>query len=100
MRMHSSKSGWLAFVAVTAAAAPALAQITPDVIVADLQSTQHWGRIGDLHSYSVGTVACNIGFEDLRWEANNQWHPVIGQNLYRLKDGRIEQLGGRAHGRI
>ena len=91
MQLHSSRNACLCLAAVIAA--PALAQITPDVIVADLHNTRHWGRIGDLHAYSVGTVACNIGFQDLRWEANNQWHPVIGQNLYRLKDGRIEQLG-------
>ncbi|MCH7870606.1 MAG: hypothetical protein IID33_02795 [Planctomycetes bacterium] len=93
MRDNSSKRILLCFAAVLVAGAPALAQVGPDVMVADLHNTAYWGRIGDLHSYSVGTVSCNIGDVDLRWEANNEWHPVIGQNLYRLKDGRIEQLG-------
>lgn len=65
----------------------------PDVIVGDLQNTQRWGRVGDITAYSVGTTSCNMGDQRLNWFASTNQHPVIGQNMYRLKDGRFEQIG-------
>lgn len=65
----------------------------PDVIVGDLPSVAHYGAVGGVRSYAVGTTSCNIGDEDLLWIANNNRHPVIGQNLYRIVDGRIDQIG-------
>ena len=65
----------------------------PDVIVGDLPSVRHWGSVGDVTAYSVGTTSCNIGSCHLNWFANDSRHPVIGQEMYRLKDGRFEQLG-------
>jgi hypothetical protein len=65
----------------------------PDVIVGALIDTQNWGTSGGMTAYSVGTESCNIGNQNLTWIANNNLHPVIAQNLYRLKNGRFEQLG-------
>ncbi|MBZ0113623.1 MAG: hypothetical protein K8J08_14255 [Thermoanaerobaculia bacterium] len=65
---------------------------------------------GDCRGYSVGTNSCNIGSVPIDWcdqtsgcrNTTDAWHPlaatntdvpVIGQSLYRLKDGRFEQLG-------
>ncbi len=80
--------------ALTLAASSALAQqIGPDVVVADLHNTQNYGTVGDLRAYAIGTVSCNFGDMDLQWISSTNRHPVIGQNLYRLKDGRFEQLG-------
>ena len=94
MRKNWSRTILLCLATALVAGAPAFAQpIGPDVVVGDLHNTAYWGRVGDLHAYSVGTISCNFGDMDLRWEANNPFHPVIAQNLYRLKDGRIEQLG-------
>ena len=44
-------------------------------------------------AFSVGTTSCNIGNQNLSWVGSTSAHPVIGQNLYRLKDGRLEQIG-------
>lgn len=78
----------------------AAGSIGPDVIVGSLPNTFTWGTIDGVSAYAIGTTSCNIGDVHLLWcdsatpglcEANE--HPVIGQNLYRLKDGRFEQIG-------
>ncbi|MBU0719376.1 MAG: hypothetical protein KJ749_14105 [Planctomycetes bacterium] len=70
-----------------------LPAIGPDVIVANLQEVLHYGSVGDVHAYAIGTDACNIGDERASWIAGTNEHPVIVQNLYRLKDDRFEQVG-------
>ncbi|MCI0631214.1 MAG: hypothetical protein L0Y44_11245 [Phycisphaerales bacterium] len=65
----------------------------PDVIVADLAGFSKWGTLSGISAYSFGTVSCNLGDQVLPWIANANQHPVIAQNLYRLKNGRFEQLG-------
>ena len=76
----------------------------PDVIVGELMQTQNsggsmgvtlspMGTVGSVSAYAVGTTSCNIGTQNLKWIANTNEHPVIGQNFYRLKDGRLEQIG-------
>ncbi|HKQ47431.1 MAG TPA: hypothetical protein VJZ71_05135 [Phycisphaerae bacterium] len=65
----------------------------PDVIVGDLDAVQRWGEVGGITAYSVGTISCNIGDQPLEWEDLTNQHPVIAQNMYRLKDGRLEQIG-------
>ncbi len=65
----------------------------PDVIVGDLYDIDKWGSSGGVTSYSLGTYSCNIGDQNLRWFANTNQHPVIAQNIYRLENGRLEQLG-------
>jgi subtilisin-like proprotein convertase family protein len=64
-----------------------------DVIVGELTGTQSYGNAGGYYAYSVGTTSCNIGTEELLWIASTNEHPVIGQNMYRLRDGRFEQIG-------
>ncbi len=71
----------------------------PDVTVFRINGISHYGEVGGVHSYAVGTTSCNIGTEPLWWcddnrsYCNDGQHPVIAQNLYRLKGGRFEQLG-------
>ena len=72
----------------------------PDVTVIYLGSIGNYGEDNGIHSFSVGTTSCNIGDKDLWWcnDAGDTFchtnqHPVIAQNLYRLKEGRFEQIG-------
>jgi hypothetical protein len=86
-------------------AAPAIqiAATGPDVVVFSFSDgVTAWGQSGGFVGYSIGTVSCNRGDAPLNWcattsgcapGAGNDDHPVIGQNLYRLKDGRFEQIG-------
>ncbi len=69
------------------------AQTGPDVIVGALQSVASWGSSGSIVAYSVGTTSCNIGDEVLLWESGTPFHPVIGQQMYRLKNGQFDQVG-------
>ena len=70
---------------------------SPDVIVGALtgnpSNLQRWGSSNGIIAYSVGTTSCNIGDCWLNWISGTPDHPVIGQNLFRLKDGRFEQIG-------
>lgn len=67
--------------------------IGADVIVGQLPSFWKWGTVGTITAYSIGTTSCNVGDVPLDWVDDNNQHPVIAQNLYRLKGGRFEQIG-------
>ncbi|MEO0662265.1 MAG: hypothetical protein AAFZ87_12060, partial [Planctomycetota bacterium] len=78
--------------------APTLAQCSPqssgaDVIVGSVNGITNYGAIGGVAGYALGTTSCNVGDAELLWFANNTNHPVIGQNIYRLENGRFEQIG-------
>lgn len=85
--------------AVTALCGTAVARtsVGPDVIVGDITEVLRWGTVSGVTGYSVGTFACNIGSDLIKWEQNTNQHPVIGGAIYRLKtvngSGRFEQLG-------
>lgn len=65
----------------------------PDIIVGNLLDARLWGMQSGIASLSVGTVACNMGNERVSWLGQSPNHPVISQGLYRLKGGRMEQIG-------
>ena len=65
----------------------------PDIIVGDLPNVQRYGTQGGITAFSLGTIACNVGTCQANWVGSTNQHPVIVQNLYRLKDGRFEQIG-------
>ena len=64
-----------------------------DIIVGDIPSTFNWGSANNIAAFSCGTNACNIGNQIMSWNGNNNQHPVIAENMFRLKAGRMEQLG-------
>jgi len=68
----------------------------PDVIVGDLTGPDHYtagGAINGKHSYAVGTTSCNLGTQPLAWDDTTNQYPVISGNMYRLSNGRFQQIG-------
>lgn len=65
----------------------------PDVIVRDLVDANYYGTLGNVSAYALGTDACNVGDFPVLWIQGGTQHPMIAQNLYRLKNGRFEQIG-------
>jgi hypothetical protein len=81
----------------------------PDVIVGEIQNSGSCcpdtesvminpaTTVGGVVAYGLGTSSCNIGTVNLLWRSQTPYHPIIPQNLYRLKtvngSTRFEQLG-------
>jgi hypothetical protein len=67
----------------------------PDVIVGDLYDTLRLGSVGGITAFAIGTYSCNVGTCWLEWDgfSDSNQHPVIATNMFRLKDGRFEQIG-------
>ena len=70
----------------------------PDVIVGSLPSIEQYGVSGGISAYSVATTSCNQGNDFLLWQSQNNNHPTIGQNMYRVRElpngcTRVEQIG-------
>lgn len=75
----------------------------PDLIVGEIgnyagDDSLSLGPVNGVMAYAFSTEACNIGDAPVSWvtfglpEQRNQ-HPVIAQNMFRLKNGRFEQIG-------
>ncbi len=65
----------------------------PDVWVCTIPSSFYWGQSGGIHAFSIGTTSANAGNVDLNWVQVGTQHPVIAQNIYRLKDNVMEMVG-------
>jgi len=91
----------------TLPATPPNPLLGPDVITGTIVDVARWGTdpTGLITAYSVGTDSCNPGDYPVLWidsnaylpDYNNTQHPVISQNMFRLKNmggfSRFEQLG-------
>jgi hypothetical protein len=69
-----------------------------DVSLGVLSSCQQGGHLGTFPTGTAGltmsTTSCNLGAVDVPWLAPMQQdHPVIHMALYRLLNGRFEQVG-------
>lgn len=51
------------------------------------------GTVGDITAYSWAVTECNAGDEWAVYLANVNQHPLIHENLYRIKGGRFEHVG-------
>jgi hypothetical protein len=65
----------------------------PDIVTGDVFGAQRYGTIGDITAYAIGTTSCNLGTCQANWISNTADHPLIAQNLFRLKNGRYEHIG-------
>jgi hypothetical protein len=65
----------------------------PDVIVGRLYDPRSYGSSGGISAFAIGTISCNLGDTNLSWVSSNNQHPVIGQHMYRINNGRIEMVG-------
>jgi hypothetical protein len=78
------------------------AHAQPDVIVGDLYdwadytvgapNTNPGGGV-TVRAFSVGTYSCNLGNVPLTWIEQTPNYPVITGNMYRLTNGRFQQIG-------
>jgi len=65
-----------------------------DVWVCTMPGASSWGLDDGFYAFSIATTSANQGDEILSWFANpSNLHPVIGQNLYQLRDGLFRQVG-------
>jgi hypothetical protein len=64
-----------------------------DVVAGRLTGPARFGTIDGVTAYAIGTDSCNVGNVNLQWISSTNRHPVIGQSMFRLKDGRFEQIG-------
>lgn len=66
----------------------------PDIIVGIVEFVNDYARAGDTAALAFSTTSCNVGDQPIDWSPlPSNRHPVIAQNMYRLKDGRLEQIG-------
>ncbi len=101
MKKHGIKRTVAAFALLAGFGLAGSAFGQADVIVGDITGPSNsngigprlYGSSGGKIAYSIGTTSCNAGNVNLNWVANGLNHPVIGQNIYRIKDGRFDQIG-------
>jgi hypothetical protein len=67
--------------------------VGPDLVISDLLDLIHWGAVGTIQAYSLGTYGCNFGDAPAAWDGSTDQHPLIGQNMFRYSAGRFEQIG-------
>jgi hypothetical protein len=69
------------------------APVGPDLIVGELAGATTFGVVDGTRALAFGFVACNTGDEPVGWFNATPAHPVFATQLYRLADGRFEQIG-------
>src|SRR5437867_2113873 len=62
--------------------------VGPDVIVGDLQEFANFtvGTTSTIDVFSFGTTSCNTGDAPVTWVASTNKHPVVGQNIFKMKN--------------
>lgn len=67
------------------------ADITVLKIASDASDYTYFGTFNGVSGYAFGTTSCNPGTLPVNWTPAD--HPVIGQNMFRLRDGLFEHIG-------
>lgn len=85
------------FVVLAAAVGPSCASTASaqpvDLMVTDLPGLQLMGFADGKVAYTSGLSVCNAGPGDAAYVATTNQHPLWGLGLYRLVQGRFEQVG-------
>src|SRR5215469_1642330 len=63
----------------------------PDVTLYDIPDVGAYGVVGGIAGFAIGSSTCNIGNANLIWASGGT--PALAMNAYRLKDGRLTQIG-------
>ncbi|MGD9790055.1 MAG: GC-type dockerin domain-anchored protein [Phycisphaerales bacterium] len=73
--------------------AASLAQ--PDAKVSAISSIARFGPVENTYGYSIAYSVCNDTptTDTLAYIASQPRHPIIGWSVYRLHDGRLDQIG-------
>lgn len=69
-----------------------------DVSIVELYGITSYGHSGTypngMNGFSMATTSCNPGDVNIPWYAPmDERHPVIAMHMYRVKNGRFEQIG-------
>lgn len=93
MRHRALRCGYLLLLLSLLGTRPVQAAV-PDVITGDLYEISYFGfNASGIGAFALGTIACNIGDAGVEWVGTTNRHPVIAQNMYRLRANRFEQVG-------
>jgi hypothetical protein len=72
--------------------------VGPDVIVGELSRGSNdisagigvnFSAFGGYDAFSVGTYSCNVGNQNVLWIAGDNRHPVIAQNMFKMKQNTV-----------
>jgi hypothetical protein len=66
----------------------------PDAYIAGLWDFKQFGRVGSVVGCMGDSEVCNAGNEPIDWDGPpGELHPFMVFSMYRLKDGRLQQIG-------
>ncbi len=95
--------GCLSVVALPLMTRAPSAMAQPDITVSRVGLTSpsaasddfdYFGQVGGVRAFSIASTACNVGDQPAEFiDGSSGDHPVIAQNMYRLLNGRFEQIG-------
>ena len=74
------------------ASATSAQDIAVSRIASNSSDYAYYGTDGGIAAFSMGTTSCNVGNVVVAWGTGGG-PPVIAQNMFKIKDGRMEQLG-------
>jgi hypothetical protein len=84
-------------VSVFALASATIAQggepVGADLVCSSIDSVSSYATLDGYRAFSFGNTTCNYGDAPIVYNSGTSEHPVFSTTLYRIMDGRIEQIG-------